>query len=195
MKIKIKATEAETFINRPGWFMFRGAMMFAFGSLLLILSVMAPNMQMLGTSSSWIPVSSTIILLAGILRCIDAFASDRQTLVLMNMQGGMIDLVCGFIILTNVGATSLTLSLIVAAYLIMQGLYRFMLTFVIEIPSLNSARIGGSVSVLLGLMAWLNWPFSDFWFLSFALSFEIASRGWALMFYANSINKQQKVSK
>ncbi|OQK17276.1 hypothetical protein AU255_05150 [Methyloprofundus sedimenti] len=194
MKTKIKVTEAETFINRPGWFMFRGAMMFAFGSLLLILSVVAPHMQMLGTSSSWIPVSSAIILLAGILRCIDAFASDRQTLVLMNMQGGMIDLVCGFIIFTNIGATSLTLSLIVAAYLIMQGLYRFMLTFVIEIHSLNSARIGGSVSVLLGLMAWLNWPFSDFWFLSFALSSEIASRGWALMFYANSINKQQKVS-
>ena len=168
--------------------------MFSFGALLLILSLTASNMQMLGTSSSWIPVCSAIILLAGILRCIDAFASDRKTLLLMNMQGGVVDLVCGFIILTNISASALNLSLIIAAYLIMQGLFRVMLTFVIEIPNPNSVKTGGAISILLGLMACLSWPFSGLWFLSFALSAEIASRGWALMFYANSINKQKRAS-
>ena len=157
----IEATEPENFLNRPWWFMLRGGMMFVFGSLVSIFSVVAPNMQMLGTSASWLPVASFLMLLVGILRIVDAFASDRKSLLLMNMQGSIIDLVCGFVILTSIGETVLTFSLIIAAYLIIQGLFRVIYTLVLEIPNPKSARIGGGFSVLLGVMAWMNWPFPD----------------------------------
>lgn len=194
MNTKADTNEEEKIINRPWWFMMRGGMMFIFGSLLAIFSVIAPNVQMLGTSSSWLPITAFLILLIGVLRCVDAFASDKKSLFLMNMQGSIIDIVCGFIILTSVGEKILVFSLIVAAYLIMQGLFRIVVTFVLEIPNPGSARIGGSISILLGLMAWMDWPFSGLWFLSFALSAEVANRGWALMFYAHSVNKQKRVS-
>jgi uncharacterized membrane protein HdeD (DUF308 family) len=74
--------------------------------------------------ASWLLFCSMLLLIAGILRAIDAYTSDRVALKVMNMQSSIIDLVCGFIILINLGATALTLSLIVAAYLIIQGLFR-----------------------------------------------------------------------
>ena len=181
---------AETFVTHPWWFMLRGGMMFVFGSLLAIFSVIAPDVQMLGTVSSWLPLAAFLVLLVGILRCIDAFTSNSKLVFLMNMQSSIIDLVCGFIILTSVGEKALTFALIVAAYLTMQGLFRIVVSFVLDIPNPNSARIGGCISILMGLMAWMNWPFSDLWFLSFALTAEVANRGWALMFYAHSINNQ-----
>jgi hypothetical protein len=52
--------------------------MFVLGSLLLIFTVLEPNMKMLGESASWLPVASTLILVFGILRCLDAFASDSN---------------------------------------------------------------------------------------------------------------------
>ena len=192
MTTKIKTTEPEVFIHGPWWFMFRGGMMLVMGTILLICAIVAPNVQMLSTSSSWLPVSSALVLLVGILRSIDSFASDRTSLFLLNMQGSMIDIVCGFIILTNIGAEPLTFSLLIAAYLIIQGLFRIIVSFSIQMHNPTSTRIGGLVSILLGIMVWMNWPFSELWFLSFVLSAEIANRGWVLMCYAYSVNKQQK---
>ena len=194
MNKNVETTEPEKLINNPWWFMFRGAMMFVLGSLLLIFTVLEPNMKMLGESASWLPFASTLILVFGILRCLGAFASDSNALFLMNMQAGIIDTVCGFVILTNLQEDSVTLSLLIATYLFIQGLFRSILTFSIEIPNPNSMRIGGYISVLLGIMIWMNWPFSALWFLSFALCAEITTRGWALMFYANSVKKQKVAS-
>jgi uncharacterized membrane protein HdeD (DUF308 family) len=192
MNTNVETTEPEKLMNRPGWFMFRGAMMFVLGSLLLISTAIVPDMKMMGESASWLPISSTLILVIGILRCLDAFRSNSKSLFLMNMQAGIFDAVCGFVILTNFHQEAVTLSLLIAVYLFCQGLFRFIFTFSIETPNPNSVRIGGFISVLLGIMIWMNWPFSALWFLSFALSAEITTCGWALMFYAHSI-KNKKV--
>ena len=194
MDTKTETTELQKLINRPWWFMFRGAMMLVLGSVLSIFSIIAPNVQMLGTSSSWLPFAASLIMLAGILRCFDAYTASSKPFLLMNMQGSVIDLVCGFVILTSVGEKTLSFSLLVTAYLIIQGLFRFIIAFALEIPNPNSARIGGGIAILLGLMTWMNWPFSDLWFLSFALSAEIANRGWALVVYSNVVNKQRMIS-
>ena len=185
------ATEPEILMTHPWTFMFRGSMMFVLGSLLIVFTILAPDMKMLGEDASWLPVSSTLVLVIGILRCIDAFTSDKKSLFFMNLQGGLFDAVCGFIILTSIHEEALTLSLLIAAYLLIQGLLRIIVTFSIAVPNPKSTRIGGFISVLLGIMAWMNWPFSALWFLSLALSVDITNRGWALIFYANSVKKQK----
>ena len=194
MNKNVETTEPEKLINRPQWFMFRGAMMLVLGSILLTFTVLVPDMKMLGESASWLPVSSTLVMVIGILRCVDAFMANNKALFLMNMQAGIFDAVCGFIILTNIHAEALVLSLLIAAYLFTQGLFRVVLTFSTQIPNPKSVRVGGFLSVLLGIMIWMNWPFSALWFLSFALSAEITMRGWALLFYAHSVKKRQVAS-
>ena len=191
MNTKSETAELEQLIVRPWWFMFRGTVMLVLGSVLSLFTIVAPHVQMLGTSSSWLPIAASLIMLAGVLRCVDAYHSSSKPMLIINMQGSMIDLVCGFVILTSVGESTVTFSLLITAYLIIQGLFRIIVSFVLEMPNSNSARIGGGIAILLGLMAWMNWPFSDLWFLSFALSAEVANRGWALMYYGNAVNKQR----
>lgn len=188
MNTQTEITKIERLIN-PEWFMLRGIAMLISGGILLIFSILVPNVEMLGMQASWLLFCSMLLLIAGILRAIDAYTSDRVALKVMNMQSSIIDLVCGFIILINLGATALTLSLIVAAYLIIQGLFRLGFIYLSEIPNPYSAKVGGGISVLLGIMVCFQWPFNGLWFLSFALSAEIANRGWALIFYAKSVRK------
>ncbi len=189
--VNIDTTRPEKLINRPWWYMFRGGVMFVLGSILLLFSLLAPNVEMLGGNNSWLPIASILILIFGVFRGIDAFTSNSKSLFIMNMQSSVIDLVCGFVILTNVGETAFTFSLLVSAYLLIQGILRLVTTVALEVPNPTSARIGGVISLVLGLMIWLNWPITGLWFLSFALSAEVANRGWALMLYAHSVNKQQ----
>lgn len=188
------STEAEKFIYHPWWFMLRGATMFVLGALLFVFSILVPKVVMFGVVSSWLPLSAILIMVFGAIRCIDALSSDKASHVIMFMQSAIIDLVCGFVILTNVGEKAIIMTMLIASYLLIQGLSRIMMTFTLQVPNPDSARIGGLVSVLLGLMAWLNWPFSDLWFLSVALSAEIANRGWVLMIYAYSVSKQPVVN-
>ena len=191
MNTNVDTTKSEILMTHPRMFIFRGAMMVVLGLLLVVLTVIAPNVKMLGESASWLPISSILLLVVGILRCVDAFTSDRKSLFFMNMQGGLIDAVCGFIILTSIHEEAVTLGLLIAAYLLIQGLSRIIVTFSLAIPNPTSIRIGGFISVLLGIMAWMNWPFSALWFLSIALSIDITNRGWALIFYAYSVKKQK----
>jgi uncharacterized membrane protein HdeD (DUF308 family) len=142
-------------------------------------------------NASWLPLSSALVLAIGILRCVDALTSDRKALFFINMQGALIDIVCGFIILTSFHEEAATLGLLIAAYLLIQGMGRIIVTFSLTVPNPISTRIGGLISVLLGIMAWMNWPFSAMWFLSIALSIDITNRGWALIFYAYSVKKQK----
>lgn len=192
--VNIDTTRPEKLINQPWWYMFRGGVMFVLGSLLLLFSLLAPNVEMLGGNNSWLPIASVLILIFGVFRGIDAFASNSKSLFIMNMQSSVIDLVCGFVILTNVGEVAFAFSLLVAAYLLIQGILRLVTTIALEVPNPTSTRIGGVISLVLGMMIWLDWPISGLWFLSFALSAEVANRGWALMVYAHSVNKQQALA-
>ncbi len=194
MNKNVDTTEPEKLINRPRWFMFRGAAMFILGSSLIISTAFVPDMKMLGVNASWLPISSTLVLIIGIMRCLDALSSRSKFLFLLDMQSGIFDVVCGFIILTNFHQDAVVLSLLISVYLFNQGLFRLVLTFSLETLNPKSVRMGGFISVLLGTMIWMNWPFSAVWFLSFALSAEITTRGWALMFYALSVKKQESTS-
>ena len=71
------------------------------GSLLFIFSILVTNVMMLGVISSWLPLAAILIMVFGVFRCIDAFTSDKASHVIMFMQNAIIDLVCGFVILTN----------------------------------------------------------------------------------------------
>jgi uncharacterized membrane protein HdeD (DUF308 family) len=194
MNTKAGTNGLEKLVTCLRWFMFRGAVMLILGSVLSLFTIMAPNMQMLGTSSSWLPVAASLIILVGILRFVDAYVSSSQSFLLIYFLGSIIDLVCGVVIVFSVGKDVIAFSLLITAYLIIQGLFRIMISYVLRIPNSNSARIGGTITVLLGIMTWMNWPFSDLWFLSFALSAEVANRGWALIFYGNAVNKQRVIS-
>jgi uncharacterized membrane protein HdeD (DUF308 family) len=48
------------------------------------------------------------------------------------------------------------------------------------------------VSILLGLLIFMQWPTSAVWFLAFCLSTEIALRGLGIITFAQWLKEQQK---
>jgi len=168
--------------------------MFFLGAVVATMCVIAPNVQMLGEKFSWIPIVGMIVFVIGILRGIDAYMSKTTQGFLLNMQGGVLDVFVGLLVLFSINGEPKDLILLVSGYMLTQGVLRNVLMSAVTIQNPKSSRITGLISIVLGLLIWSGWPTSEPWFLAFSLSVDIGFRGWALIMLASSIRDDSVVS-
>jgi len=188
MTLKI-TPELIQFTAKPWWYSIRGSAMILLGGVIATLSLVAPNVYMLGGNVSWIPVIAIILLLVGVLRCIDGLASETAQGFLFNMQGGILDIVVGFLVVFSPNSEVNYLNLLIVGYMLTQGLYRNILLSVAEVRNPLSNRVTGVISIILGLMIWVDWP-ASMWFIAFSMSVDIGFRGWALIVMASSLKTE-----
>ena len=177
------------FTAQPAWYGIRGNAMLFIGGAIALLSMVAPNVYMLGGDVSWIPVIGILLLLVGVFRCIDGLASNTAQVLMYNIQGGVLDVVVGFLVIFSPNSEVNYLNLLIVGYLLTQGIYRNILLSVAEIPNPRSSRITGVISIVLGLMIWIDWP-ASMWFIAFSMSVDISFRGWAMIAMASSLKKE-----
>ena len=183
------SSELIQFTEKPWWYSIRGSAMIAIGGVIAMLSIVAPNVYIMGKDLSWIPVIGIIVLLNGVLRCIDGLASETAQGFLFNMQGGVLDIVVGFLVVFSPSTEVNYLNLLIVGYMLTQGIYRNILLSVAEISNPLPNRITGGISIMLGIMIWVDWP-ASIWFIAFSMSVDISFRGWALFVMASSIKKE-----
>ncbi|MGR9047025.1 MAG: DUF308 domain-containing protein [Gammaproteobacteria bacterium] len=188
MKSK-KTSELIQFTAKPWWYTLQGTAMILAGGGIASLCITAPDVYMLGEDASWTPVIGIIVLIVGIFRCIDALASESAQGYLFNMQGGILDIVVGFLVFLSSNDQPNNLNLLIVGYLLTQGIYRNVLLSVAEIPNPMSNRVTGLISMILGILIWIDSPPAATWFLAFALSIDVCFRGWALIVMASSLKK------
>jgi len=183
-------TELRQFTSRPLWYRIRGTSMILIGGAIASLCIIAPKVYMLGENFSWVPVAGVLVLLVGVFRCIDALATETAQGFLVNIQGGILDIVVGFLVLFSISGQPDDLHLLVVGYLVSQGIYRNILLSVAKVPNPLSNRITGFISIILGILIWIDWPTSATWFLALSLSIDVCFRGWALIVLASALKKQ-----
>ncbi|MCH9698180.1 MAG: hypothetical protein K0U68_08770, partial [Gammaproteobacteria bacterium] len=79
---------------------------------------------------------------------------------------------------------------LIVGYLITQGIYRIIILTVAEIHNLIPNSISGLISIILGVMIWVDWP-ESMWFIAFSMSIDICFRGWAMIAMASSLKKDR----
>jgi uncharacterized membrane protein HdeD (DUF308 family) len=127
-----------------------------------------------------------------LLECFDALIAKELKDFFLNLQNGILDVVVASLLMLSSGDDPQRLSLLIAAFLIIKGAFRIMLSYAINSANITATRIGSGVSILLGLLIWMQWPSSAGWFLAFCLSVEIALRGWAVITLALWLQTQQE---
>ena len=50
--------------------------------------------------------------------------------------------------------------------------------------------VSGIVSLLLGLLLWLHWPWSGLWFIGLAIGIELIFRGWTFFMLALTLRSR-----
>jgi uncharacterized membrane protein HdeD (DUF308 family) len=72
---------------------------------------------------------------------------------------------------------ALTLTLFIAAFLMISGTFRFFSSLWLQLPGYGWAAFSGALSVLLGILLWAQWPISGFWFIGFAVGVAFVFEG------------------
>lgn len=158
-----------------GWVM-------ALGAVLVVLGIFSIVYEGIATLAS-ITALGIIILLAGLAQIIAVFQSRNAGHIILYLLFGALEVFVGFSLIRYPLAGTLTVTLLLSVYLIFAGIFRFVYALWSQFPQYGWAAFSGVVSVILGLLLWMQWPFSALWFIGFAvgLSFIFAGISWCGM--------------
>src|SRR6266481_5271176 len=90
-------------------------------------------------------------------------------------------LVVGGLIVANPAAGTLSLTLLMAAFFIVGGVFRIATALSVRFPGRGWAVAGGVVTVALGTMIAAEWPVSAVWVIGTFVGIDLIFDGWSLI--------------
>lgn len=130
---------------------------------------------------SWLPAAGLVLLVVGLLECLDAAIAKEPADFFLHVQNGVLDTVVGTLIVFSIADHPSRLSLLVSGFLLIRGVLRIVMVRAAHLERRLLTLVGGGLSALLGFLIWVEWPSGAAWFLAFCLGMEIGFRGLALI--------------
>jgi uncharacterized membrane protein HdeD (DUF308 family) len=158
-----------------GWYL-------ALGILLILVGVYAIVSGEAATLASVI-VLGVVLLIAGVVQIIGAFMARGAGHVILALLVGALDIVVGLMLLQHPGIGALTITLLLSALFVFGGIYRFVTALWLQFPQYGWVAFSGFLTFVLGILLWLQWPVSAFWFIGFVvgLNFIFAGIAWSAL--------------
>jgi uncharacterized membrane protein HdeD (DUF308 family) len=150
------------------------------GIVWMVLGVLA--LVFVGFSTLVTVVATGILLIvAGIGEVVHSFAAQRWGGMLWHLFLGILTAVAGVMLAINPAAGALALTLVIAAYFFISGLFRVVGSIVQRYPQWGWMVTGGVVSILLGVLIWSQWPISGLWVIGLFVGIDLLINGAALI--------------
>jgi uncharacterized membrane protein HdeD (DUF308 family) len=156
-----------------GWYL-------VLGIVLIVVGCYAIWAESIATLASVILLGA-LVFVAGIAQLLGAFMVRGAGHVILVLLMGALDVFVGFVLMLHPGLGALAITLFVAALLTVGGIYRFVAALWLRIPHSGWIAFSGLLSFVLGILLWLEWPSSAFWFIGLAVgvNFIMAGLAWS----------------
>jgi uncharacterized membrane protein HdeD (DUF308 family) len=163
-----------------GWFL-------ALGILLVILGVVCIAFDVSATFAT-VYVFGWLLLIGGVIALVQSFTTGTWSGFFIFLLTALFRGFTGYLLVRYpvVGAESLTL--ILASFLIVSGIFRAVGSTVIKFPRWGWALTAGIIAALLGIMLLVQMPVSAVWFIGFALGVDLIVDGAAMVGFATAIH-------
>jgi len=148
----------------------------ALGILLLVLGLFATSAA-ITTTILTVLVIGVLLLVSGLFELGSAFRNAHYGGFWMHLFMGILDIVCGALLIAYPGAAALTITLILAIFFLVGGAMRAVSALMINLPNGGWAVLSGIVDVVLGIFLLAHWPYSGLWFLGLAVGIALIFRG------------------
>lgn len=152
-----------------GWYL-------ALGIALIVLGAYAIYAETAATLAS-VVVLGTIVLLSGVAQVAIAFLARGAGHIILLLLVGALDIFVGLMLIDHPGFGALVVTAFLAVLFVFGGLFRFVTALVLQLPHYGWAAFGGIVSIILGILLWMQWPVSAFWFIGFAVGVNLIFAG------------------
>ena len=122
-----------------------------------------------------------LLIIGGVLEAVYAFWQERWGAFFIDLTVGILYAVVGFMMVANPGVAALTLTLLIAMFLILAGLFRTVAAIAARPPHWGWLLAHGVVSLVLGILIWRQWPVSGLWVIGLFVGIELLLNGATLI--------------
>jgi len=157
-----------------GWFL-------ALGILLVVLGTTALGASVAMTIAS-VMLFGWLLIVGGLVEAIHAFWRERGWGgVFINLLTGILYVLVGFMMVANPGVAAVTLTLLIALFLMFGGIFRIVVALMLRFPHWGWLALHGLINLLLGIGIWRQWPLSGLWVIGLFIGIDMVLNGWSLV--------------
>jgi uncharacterized membrane protein HdeD (DUF308 family) len=164
-----------------GWLFFIGTALVVLG----ILALLAPWFATLFL----VLMYGWLLVFGGVFEIIAAYWARPWSGFILHLIFGILSFVVGALLVFHPTIAAEVLTLLLAVFFLVAGLFRICAALIIRIPGWGWALFGGIITTLLGTLIWAQWPSSALWIIGLFIGIELVFRGWALMIFALSVRQ------
>ena len=175
--------EFERLRHRWGWLLVLGILMVVLGTIALFITPAAT----IGT----ILVLGWLLILSGIFEAIQAFRVRRWGGFFLHLIGGLLGVLVGLMIVTHPIAGAVAYTLLLASFFTVIGIFRLVTALRLKFPNWGWSAFDGAITLALGILLWIEWPWSGLWFLGMAVGISLILRGWSYVMFALAVHSVQ----
>jgi len=176
---RLRTTMAE-FGHRWGWY-------FALGTFLVILGTVITGTTVTATLLS-VVVLGSLLLVAGVGLVFLSFLTGKWSGFMMTLAAGVLSGITGITLLRAPLSGAAALTLVVASFLLVAGLFRTISSIVMRFPNWGWSMLSGIVSVGLGALLIQQWPVSGLWFLGLYLGIDLIVHGFSWIMFSLKVH-------
>lgn len=165
--------------HKWGWFL-------ALGIAMIVLGIIALGL-IPAASLATVLVLGWLMIFSGIVEAVHAFQVRGWGGMFLHLIAGIAGVLIGLLIVTHPVAGALAWTLLFASFFTVIGLFRIFAAIRLKFPHWGWAVFDGSVTLLLGILLWADWPWSGFWFLGMAVGISLLLRGWSNVMLALAV--------
>jgi uncharacterized membrane protein HdeD (DUF308 family) len=165
--------------HKWGWLLVLGISMVILGTIALFITPAAT----LGT----VLVLGWLLVVSGVVETIQSFRVRRWSGIFLHLIGGVLGVLVGLLIVTHPLAGALATTLLFASFFTVIGLFRLVAAIRLKFPNWHWAAVDGVITLVLGLLLWMDWPVSGLWFIGFAVGVSLLLRGWSYIMFAIAV--------
>lgn len=167
-------------------------MVIAVGVVLLIAGILALAAPLAAGLSVAIIVGA-LLLVGGLAQLVFAFKAGSIGEGLLAFLLGALTVVAGAIVVAQPGVGLATLTLFLAAYFIIEGIFEIIWSFQIRpVNGWGWSLFSGIVSLLLGIMIWAQFPLSGAWAVGVLVGIKLIFSGWTLILLGGAARSQAR---
>ena len=149
----------------------------ALGVVYVIVGVIALGSVVLATAASVFLVGIMMVI-AGVAEIINAFQIKTWGKFVLWLLLGALYVLAGFVAFSNPLLTAVVLTLLLGAALVVSGIVRIVLAFSMKGGTpWGWALLSGVITLLLGLIILVRWPFSSLYVLGIFLGIDLVIAG------------------
>jgi len=155
----------------------------AFGLLSILWGIFAVAYSIFFTVVS-VLVIAWLLIIGGVIEAVQAVRHREHGHLMLYILEAVLAIVVGALLLRSPEAGALVLTLLLAAYFIVAGIFRIVAALTLRLPNWGWTLFSGILTLALGIIVWAGWPVAGAWVLGLLIGINLIFSGWARVMLA-----------